>query len=185
GPADYWQAASIGQLWRMLAGDAAPPDHLRLVAAMDHCLPAAYAGQCPGIDPRDVFERDLINVAGAPGGHGDPEYIRRLINEASARIAICPVIDMAGQAVYDGRDLPPTPPGYSAEALAVTKATCRDGVALLACAADADGRRKLTLGGACHPATVEHFMTVWAPAHGLTGIYGVPARGYAGGYLSD
>jgi len=28
-------------------------------------------------------------------------------------------------------------------------------------------------------------MRVWAPAQGLTDIYGDPARGFAGGYLQE
>jgi hypothetical protein len=30
------------------------PHHLLLVAAADHCLAAAYAGRCPGVDPDDL-----------------------------------------------------------------------------------------------------------------------------------
>lgn len=49
---------------------------------------------------------------------------------------------------------------------------------------DRDGRRKVVLGGHTTPETVRAFMAEWAPAQGLVDIYGDPARGFAGGYMS-
>jgi hypothetical protein len=35
------------------------PHHLLLVAAADHCLSAAYAGRCPGVDPAELAAHRL------------------------------------------------------------------------------------------------------------------------------
>ena len=48
-----------------------------------------------------------------------------------------------------------------------------------------DGRQKIVMGGCCSPEQVEYFMELWAPAQGLVNIYGVPARAFAGGYLTE
>jgi len=51
-PEEYLPAASLGQVSARLGVDL---DHeQRLVAAADHCLGAAYAGQCPGVDPDEL-----------------------------------------------------------------------------------------------------------------------------------
>ena len=53
-PEEYWEASSLGQLCAILGVE--PDDEMRIVAAADHCLAAAYAGRCPGVDPRDLLE---------------------------------------------------------------------------------------------------------------------------------
>lgn len=51
-PKDFFIASSIGQVLHLLNRE--PCDTDRLVAAADHCLSAAYQGQCPGVDPKDL-----------------------------------------------------------------------------------------------------------------------------------
>lgn len=63
------------------------------------------------------------------------------------------------------------------------EAAAQEGVAYLATVTDRDGREKVILGGCTTPEMVRAFMREWAPAQGLTGVYGDPARGFAGGYL--
>lgn len=65
------------------------------------------------------------------------------------------------------------------------EAAAREGVAYLATVVERDGREKVVLGGAASPEMVREFIERWAPAQGLTDIYGDPARGFAGGYLSE
>lgn len=49
-PAEYWRASSLGQVCELLEiPDAEVTDGMRLAAAADHCLAAAYAGACPGV----------------------------------------------------------------------------------------------------------------------------------------
>src|SRR5919199_203532 len=43
GPKEYWEASSIGQLHRLL--DMTPTQEARVIAAMDHCFPAAIRGE--------------------------------------------------------------------------------------------------------------------------------------------
>ena len=47
-PEEYWEASSLGQVCDLL--DIKPTHELLAQAAADHCLAAAFAGQCPGVD---------------------------------------------------------------------------------------------------------------------------------------
>ena len=49
-PAEFMSASSIGQVLRLI-GQKTIPLGLYLTAAADHCLGAAYRGECPGVDP--------------------------------------------------------------------------------------------------------------------------------------
>lgn len=53
-PAEFWQASSVGQVCALVGVEPTP--ELLMVAAADHCLAAAYAGQCPGVDPAGLAE---------------------------------------------------------------------------------------------------------------------------------
>jgi hypothetical protein len=46
-----------------------------------------------------------------------------------------------------------------------------------------DGRVKVVCQSGT-PEQIRAFMQVWGPEHGLTGIYGDPMRGFAGGYIN-
>jgi len=48
-PAEYLEASSLGQVLKLLGFGATPQQ--RLIAAADHCLGAAYQGECPGVPP--------------------------------------------------------------------------------------------------------------------------------------
>lgn len=54
-PARFMEAASCGQVWRLLHGDATPPAAVVLEAAADHCMGAAFAGQCPGVEREAIW----------------------------------------------------------------------------------------------------------------------------------
>ena len=64
------------------------------------------------------------------------------------------------------------------------EAAVREGMAYLATVTDRDGRRKVVLGGHADAETVRAFLERWAPHEGLVDLYGDPARGFAGGYIS-
>jgi len=53
-PADFLAASSLGQILALLGVE--PTAEQRMIAAADHCLGAAYAGQCPGVDPAALRE---------------------------------------------------------------------------------------------------------------------------------
>lgn len=53
-PADFFNASSLGQFVIFLLAhgrEVEVTSEMRLIAAADHCLTAAYAGLCPGVDP--------------------------------------------------------------------------------------------------------------------------------------
>jgi hypothetical protein len=52
-PGRYLEGASIGQTLALLERE--PTETQRLLAAADHCLTAAYQGECPGIDPDELL----------------------------------------------------------------------------------------------------------------------------------
>lgn len=74
--------------------------------------------------------------------------------------------------------------GYSLKLLSAQVAATVEGVAVLLQHKDVEGGPvKWSLSGEVLPETVEAFMEGWGPAQGLEKIYGVPSRGYAGGYV--
>lgn len=52
-PEHYLQGSSLGQVLALLGRE--PTETQRLLAASDHCLTAAYQGQCPGVDPHELL----------------------------------------------------------------------------------------------------------------------------------
>lgn len=153
------------------------PTELMLVAAADHCLGAAYARECPGIDPDELL-RFRVSVRAAFQHRAEADVFAD-IDAARAVLLSAPVAQLrvpamlGDEGVCDlrGQHVPELP-----------EAACSEGVAYLASVEDRDGRRKIVLGGATTPEQVRCFVDQWAPAQGLTGIYGDPARGFAGGY---
>ena len=112
-PASFWDASSIGQVIEQLS--CCGGHHERgndgccqwrvdaiarhqLVAAADHCLAAAYRGECPGVDP-DTLMRWRVSSRAAFQGRdeaallADVEATRRALREAPT-IALETVADM-------------------------------------------------------------------------------------------
>lgn len=179
-PAEYWDASSIGQVYRILHGDAEPPNRLKLVAAADHCLRSAYQGECPGVDPEELMEWRIRSRAEFQGR--DPEVLMADVNRSRTELFIrvaetdpddCRRIDLGGEYVADCRDehLPELP-----------EASAREGIGFIATPTSPDGRKKVVCFGT--EAQVRAFLEEWAPAHGLDGLYGDPTRGFAGGHES-
>ncbi len=149
------------------------PHDFVLVAAADHCLAAAYRGECPGVDP-DALMRWRVETRAKHQGLTTEALLSR-INGARLALRDAERVDLGnGQTVADLRDR---------EVPELPEAAVRDGVAYLATVADRDGRKKIVLGGHTSPETVKAFLETWAPAQGLVDLYGDPARGFAGGYL--
>jgi hypothetical protein len=149
------------------------PPAIVLAAAADHCLAAAYRGECLGVDP-DALMRWRAETRARHQGRSVEDI---LADVERAREVLRSAPDMhlgGGQAVADLRDR---------EVPELPEAAVRDGAAYLAIVTERDGRRKVVLGGHTTPETVKAFIESWAPAQGLTDLYGDPARGFAGGYL--
>lgn len=180
-PAEYFSAASIGQIFA-LAGRVLPAhdrqadlaalharyDHLaHLAAAADHCLGAAYRGQCPGVDP-DELTRWIIERRAA-FLRISPQALRARVEASCARIRTLAADGLADLRGEPGGTLPEAP-----------HAACIAGIAVLTEVVDRDGRHKVGLLGASAEQVTRFLAGELVP--GLTGFYGDPARGFAGGY---
>jgi len=162
----YWHALGMSYDYHI------PADHV-LAAAADHCLAAAYRGECPGVDP-DELMRWRVAVRAAHQGRPVDELIED-VEQARARLRAAPVVALSESlAARDlrGEYVPELP-----------EAAVREGMAYLATVADRDGRQKVVLGAA-DAETVQAFLEQWAPREGLVNLYGDPARGFAGGYAA-
>lgn len=185
-----WSVVEQGY-WRPI------PQDLVFAAAADHCLGAAYQGECPGIDP-DELMRWRARTRAQFQGRAVSEVLAD-IEAATEAIEAASLEQISGPAVVghthdhdwsrsvcDGcrgveeiyvkdmrRDVPiPELP----------EAATRLGVPYISGPLTTpDGRKKYTCSGT--PRVVNAFMHVWAPFEFLVDIYGDPTRGFAGGYL--
>lgn len=179
-PADFLPASSIGQVVSELArlGHewAIPTDDILYVAAADHCLAAAYRGECPGVDP-DRLMRWRVEQRAAHQGRS-AENVRADIERARSALAAAPVLDLGRPGEPDApllvRDLRGQ---YWPE---LPEAGTRYGYDYLTAVPDPDGRTKVVVSG--RGSVIRAFLEYWAPAEGLQELYGDPARGFAGGY---
>lgn len=179
GPADYWPASSIGQLHILLG--IPPTEHARIMAAYDHCFAAAMRGECDGVVAGAVLAKKMVLLVQRTKTSWTEirlhiEYYQRMIAES-------PVIEIGPQEVRDMRhtDLGA---GYSFDLLITQVAAATIGASVILRHSSHDNRsEQWTITGNTLPPTVEYWMEVWAPQQGLVDIYGVPARGYAGGYM--
>lgn len=176
-PEHYWQASSVGQTIAALdglsPGAITVTPELKLIAAADHCLGAAYRGLCPGVDPDTLFHWHLASRAAFL--HQSETQVLGAIESAQAALRAAGRVELApGVCVADMRDksYPELPLAAARSGLCcISQVTARDGRTKIGC-----------LVGS--PAEVESFMRTWAPAHQLTGIYGDAIRGFAGAYAS-
>jgi len=143
-----------------------------LAAAADHCLGAAYRGECPGINP-DVLMR--WRAASRAKFQGRP------MSEVLADVAA------AGRLLAQARVIELAPDIYVKDMRAsvpireLPEAATRLGIPYVSGPlVGPDGRKKFTVSG--FPVTVRAFLDVWAPEEGLVDLYGDPDRGFAGGY---
>lgn len=190
GPADFWEASSVGQTVRhiekYLPKALATSDHarkeriLRHIAAADHCLPALRAGLCPGIELELVANLQLHNIARGTGAQ--LSKVRGIIQKFERILANADTVDMGGSPV---RDLTYYPlQGYGVDHLALREAgTLTQSPWLTRYRDRKNEREKIVLSGHLPAEAFAFFRNTWAPAQGLTDLYGVPKRGYAGGYL--
>ena len=185
------------------------PPPLIYTAAADHCLAAAYRGECPGVDP-DALMRWRVEQRAAHQGRSveevlaDVERAREALMDAPVvRLSpepwepACGVHGRTGACWQSGGPDPSirTDACYAMgdPLLAVDmrervvpelpEAAAREGVCFLARLPGPDGRTKIVCQ-AGSPEQIRAFMTTWAPAQGIVDIYGDPARGFAGGYLA-
>ncbi len=143
-----------------------------LVAAADHCLAAAYAGLCPGVDPERLAEWRAVSRAEFQ--HRALDAVLWDVAAAGHALAAAPRIVLGGVLVADLVG--------SGDVHELPEAAARAGIAFLASPRPGpDGRVKVVLQAAAG-AAVAAFLAGEGPARDLLDRYGDPARGFAGGY---
>jgi len=211
-PAEYWDASSIGQVVAMLAARLALPSSweeypgqmesegivrywvpasLKIVAAADHCLAAAYRGECPDVDSQQLMVWRVMTRAKFQNRR--PEDVLADVHKAMEALRAAPevVLDSGGptgagpEHGYDGPDRYPDVTARDMRGVHVQElpeAAARLGVCFISEApAGRDGRVKVVCQSGT-PEQIDAFMRVFGPSIGLVDIYGDPARGFAGGY---
>jgi hypothetical protein len=148
-----------------------------MIAAADHCLGAAYRGECPGVDPDELMRWRAESRAAFQGR--SVEEVLADIEAAQAELRRASLIELDGPTpsitVADMRRDTPIPE--------LPEAAMRLGVSYISGPLiGPDGRCKVTCSGRAEH--VSAFLDHWAPSQGLIDTYGDPARGFAGGYLS-
>lgn len=209
-PKEFFEASSIGQVLAVLGFASCREDaRVVLAAAADHCLAAAYRGECPGVDP-DALMRWRVEQRAANQGRSveevlaDVERAREALMDAPVvRLSpepwepACGVHGRTGACWQSGGPDPSarTDACYAAgDPLLVVdmrgqyipelpEAAAREGVCFIASLTERDGRIKVVCQSGT-PEQIEAFMRVWAPAQGLVDVYGDYARGFAGGHLA-
>ena len=194
-----YEDGSSDALYRIL------PRDLVLCAAADHCLGAAYRGECPGVDPDALMKWRAESRAKFQGRAVDEILADIEATTAALRAAqtvalstdLCPwhasghrLADDCQNSrgsewaddpcqiveVADMRREPPFPE--------LPEAATRAGVGYISGPLlDRSGRKKFTVSGSSDQ--VRAFMETWAPAQGLVDGYGDCSRGFAGAYSPD
>lgn len=178
----YWDASSIGQIYKLLNLGEPTQEH-RTLAALDHCMVHARRGKCPKVDPVVLKTMSRQHIAFRKKVAADD--VESCIHEMREVINSSPVIRMRKQDVIDLTSVP-LGVGYSLEYLCTQEALADlNKVALIRTKNRAGHVDKVLICGAVTKETVKFFMKVWAKRNGLINIYGVPERGYAGGYREE
>lgn len=142
------------------------PNEVVLTMAADHCLGAAYKGQCPGVSP-EAMRSHRTRVRSAFQGIS-PEELETLVASAEVELEKAPEFSPG---IKDMRRDTPVPE--------LPEAALRKGIGYISGPlVGKDGRRKFTCSGSREQ--VEAFIQ--ANPRGLVDVYGDPARGFAGGY---
>ncbi len=167
-PARYREGSSLGQVMAHL-GVEPTPRQLGIMAA-DHCLGAAYRGECPGVDPEALMawraeSRARFQNRPVADVLADVEAARHILCSAtSVLIGGTLVADLRRQSVPE-----------------LPEAAVREEIPFLATVRERDGREKVVIQGASD-AVIAAFLA-GAAAFGAGDTYGDPARGFAGVYL--
>ena len=166
----FLQGSSLGQVLRIL--ELEPTEEHRYLAAADHCLTAAYAGQCPGIDPdklRQIRRQCKVRMRNIA-----PETWEEQVAAAKAVLLNAPKIqfgdcELAWFDETQGDMLVPE----------LSEASAQLGQPYVAIRSqNLEGRVKAAIKSA-DPQTVK----LWMNRCGLKDLYGCPERGFAGGYF--
>lgn len=175
-PEQFWEASSIGQLYRLfLANGASPavlddcfPSNKYLVAASDHCPSHAFSGLCPGICVDDLLR------------------FRAETSAAFNKMSVGEWLAVVQSSIQKLRTLPVTNTPYGGYSVAEKEIPLLNHASLAAGVAvqyvipgnARDPRTKVGLLGGS-----PELIRYWMKTSKLDVIYGSPERGYAGGYV--
>lgn len=198
-PEEFWAGSSLGQVISTLTGQrdsaataAVLPQDLVLIAAADHCLAAAYAGKCPGVDVKDVMDFRIRQRAGfqkRPVAEvmGDIESTTAVLKSRAVQNCCCGYYNPPGlpyciqcNSDVDYHYCLPFIDMTDATYPELPEAACRLGISYLTCVVEPSGRRKTIVGGCATPNEIYS----WMDGQKKLGkeVYGDPVRGYAGAY---
>lgn len=165
----YWEGSSLGQTCSLLGIE--PDRDLRLAAAADHCLAAAYRGLCPGVDPVDLRAWRLASRAAWQ--KLSPQVLEERIEAGLARIRQLPTIRIGGHAYADALD---------SDIPELSEVSAISGIPVMYALREPRGDR-LKIGALNgSPEMIRAWMAQAVRVLGLKDVYGCPSRGYAGGY---
>lgn len=183
-PEHYWESSSVGQIFNLLHFWGAHPLKLErafegtkrfVVAASDHCPSHAYAGRCPGIE---VEELHLFRAeTSAAFNKMSVDQWLQAVDTACTRLRNLMVI----QTPHGGYSVAEEEIDMLNQASLVLGMAVQYQVSGNA----RDPRTKMgILGGS--PELIAYWMDYAKSDNGLrlVGVYGDPARGYAGGYVA-
>jgi hypothetical protein len=165
-PREYLAGSSLGQVLMLL--EMEPDSTQRLLAAGDHCLSAAYQGQCPGVDPHELL---FLRAAwrASMSGRSLCDVMSGVLDAAS-RLKQHFDSDVAESVFLDPVEVP----------LDLAEGAAYAGTPIRYRELLPSGEMKEMLKGAA-PENIERFMQGHADAG--RSVYGNPFRGYAGAYL--
>jgi hypothetical protein len=160
-----------------------PTHEDEILAASDHNFAAAYRGEVPNVSPEEVLKLTIDEIAKSHSV--DRSTVKRLVQAYSEALNNSTKLDFIGQPVSDLRK-EQLGDGYSLEYLSAQVAVVvKNSVALLTTNNGDPNSTKVVLTGHVSEESAQYFIDNWAPSQGLKFIYGVPKRGYAGGYLPN
>lgn len=168
-PHEYMQGSSLGQLLDLLGLE--PTQAQRVICAADHCLTAAYRGECPGVSVEELAEFRLRSRA--QNRQISPQDLQAQIEAARRVLEAAPRVDLGGVEVAWVPDAETIPE--------LSEASARYNISHMYIQREGpySPRIKAGLRGASAAA-----VRFWMRACGLTDVYGAPERGYAGGYYT-
>lgn len=181
------------------------PHELVLTAAADHCLAHAYAGRCPGVSPDALMQWRAESRAAFQGRSVSDvladvaracKALRAAPEVVLSRYRECPWHEAGNRVESDCLNADGTEYADECCMYAVARdirgqhvpelpeASAREGICFISDGLpDPSGRVKVVCQSGS-PEQIDAFMRVWGPRNGLVDIYGVPARGFAGGYMA-
>jgi len=169
-PAQYMEASSLGQVLAVLGKDPTPED--QMVAAADHCLRAAYEGKCPGVAPTELALWRAKSRSKFIGM--SLEEYQEQVNQARAKVLALPTVKIKGTPFRDSRDqqIKELPEASAQMCTAVLYSTPpKNGVF-----------KEGVLSGTPKEIRLWKHWVTSRGANELSGVYGDPERGIAGGF---